>query len=73
MRRSAALRRALDEFVVEGIRTNIPFLRRIVDHPDFIARQLRHRTFLERLFDGRTHTCPCASKPDSDSLTALAT
>ena len=38
--RMAALRRArrcLDEMVIEGIRTNIPFLRRIINHPDFIA------------------------------------
>jgi acetyl-CoA carboxylase biotin carboxylase subunit len=37
--RMAALRRArrcLDEMVIEGIRTNIPFLRRIINHPDFI-------------------------------------
>jgi acetyl-CoA carboxylase biotin carboxylase subunit len=38
--RKAALRRArrcLDEMVIEGIRTNIPFLRRIVSHPEFMA------------------------------------
>jgi len=38
--REAALRRArrcLDEFVVEGVRTNIPFHRRLVDHPQFRA------------------------------------
>ncbi len=29
-------RRCLDEMVIEGPRTNIPFLRRIVNHPDFI-------------------------------------
>jgi acetyl-CoA carboxylase biotin carboxylase subunit len=37
--RAAALRRArrcLDEMVIEGPRTNIPFLRRLVNHPDFI-------------------------------------
>jgi acetyl-CoA carboxylase biotin carboxylase subunit len=37
--RPSALRRArrcLDEMVIEGPRTNIPFLRRIVNHPDFI-------------------------------------
>ena len=37
--RLAAIRRArrcLDEIVVEGIRTNIPFLRRIINNPDFI-------------------------------------
>ena len=37
--RASALRRArrcLDEIVIEGPRTNIPFLRRIVNHPEFI-------------------------------------
>jgi acetyl-CoA carboxylase biotin carboxylase subunit len=37
--RAAAIRRArrcLEEMVIEGPRTNIPFLRRIVNHPDFI-------------------------------------
>ncbi|MGE0550553.1 MAG: acetyl-CoA carboxylase biotin carboxylase subunit [Kofleriaceae bacterium] len=37
--RPSALRRAkraLDEMVIEGPRTNIPFLRRIVNHPEFI-------------------------------------
>ncbi|MEZ4364952.1 MAG: acetyl-CoA carboxylase biotin carboxylase subunit [Kofleriaceae bacterium] len=36
--RPSALRRArrcLDEMVIEGPRTNIPFLRRILDHPEF--------------------------------------
>jgi acetyl-CoA carboxylase, biotin carboxylase subunit len=37
--RPHAIRRAkrcLDEIVIEGPRTNIPFLRRIINHPDFI-------------------------------------
>jgi acetyl-CoA carboxylase biotin carboxylase subunit len=37
--RPAALRRArrcLGEMVIEGIRTNIPFLRRIINNPEFI-------------------------------------
>ncbi len=37
--RPAAIRRArrcLDELVIEGIRTNTPFLKRIINHPDFI-------------------------------------
>jgi acetyl-CoA carboxylase biotin carboxylase subunit len=29
-------RRCLEEMLIEGIRTNIPFLRRIINHPDFI-------------------------------------
>ncbi len=34
------LRRCLDEFIVEGIKTNIPFHRRLVDHPDFQAGKI---------------------------------
>jgi acetyl-CoA carboxylase, biotin carboxylase subunit len=41
------LRRALDEFVVEGIKTNLPFHRRLCLHPDFIAGKLDTH-FLER-------------------------
>ena len=31
------MRRALDEFVIEGINTTIPFHRQLMDHPDYIA------------------------------------
>jgi len=30
------MRRALDEFVIEGIATTIPFHRQLMDHPDFL-------------------------------------
>ncbi|PMB22233.1 acetyl-CoA carboxylase biotin carboxylase subunit, partial [Fischerella thermalis CCMEE 5319] len=30
------MRRALDEFVIEGIQTTIPFHRQLMDHPDYI-------------------------------------
>lgn len=33
----AKLRCALREFTVEGIATNLPFLRRLADHPDYAA------------------------------------
>ncbi|MFN4908679.1 MAG: acetyl-CoA carboxylase biotin carboxylase subunit [Bacteroidota bacterium] len=33
----AKMRRALDEFVIEGIQTTIPFHRKMMDNPDFIA------------------------------------
>jgi acetyl-CoA carboxylase biotin carboxylase subunit len=32
----ARAKRCLDEIVIEGPRTNIPFLRRILEHPDFV-------------------------------------
>jgi acetyl-CoA carboxylase biotin carboxylase subunit len=31
------MRRALDEFVIEGIKTTIPFHRQLMDHPDYLA------------------------------------
>ncbi len=31
------MKRALDEFVIEGIKTTIPFHRKLMDHPDYIA------------------------------------
>jgi acetyl-CoA carboxylase, biotin carboxylase subunit len=40
-------RRALDFFVIEGIKTTIPLHRRILDDPDFVAGRLSTR-FMER-------------------------
>src|SRR4051812_42366381 len=34
------MRRALDEFVVEGIKTNLSFHRKLMAHPDFVAGRL---------------------------------
>ena len=47
------LRRALDEFVVEGIKTNLPFHRKLCKHPDFVSGKLDTH-FLERVgrFEG---------------------
>jgi acetyl-CoA carboxylase biotin carboxylase subunit len=44
------MRRALDEFVVEGIRTNLTFHRRLMAHPDFVAGRIDTH-FLERFFE----------------------
>ncbi len=41
-------RRALDFFVIEGIKTTIPLHRRILDDPDFVAGRLSTR-FMERM------------------------
>jgi acetyl-CoA carboxylase, biotin carboxylase subunit len=43
----ACMRRALDEFVVEGVKTTIPLLRKIVAHSSFIGGQV-DTTFIER-------------------------
>jgi acetyl-CoA carboxylase biotin carboxylase subunit len=43
----ARMRRALDEFVIEGIKTTIPLHRRILDDPDFQKGHVS-TTFLDR-------------------------
>ena len=45
-------RRALDVVVMEGIKTNAPLHRRIMDHPDFLAGKLDTH-FMERLLPSR--------------------
>ncbi len=40
-------RRALDEFVIEGLPTTIPFLRRLLDHPVFLQGQTYTRFIQE--------------------------
>jgi acetyl-CoA carboxylase biotin carboxylase subunit len=44
----ARMRRALDETIITGIRTNIPLHQRILSHPDFVSGRLSTR-FLDRL------------------------
>jgi acetyl-CoA carboxylase biotin carboxylase subunit len=41
------MRQALDSFIIEGVPTTIPFLSRVLRHPDFIAGTVDTK-FLER-------------------------
>jgi acetyl-CoA carboxylase biotin carboxylase subunit len=43
------MRRCLEEFTIEPIKTTIPFLRKIMSHPDFIAAKI-DTGFVERTF-----------------------
>jgi acetyl-CoA carboxylase biotin carboxylase subunit len=43
----ARMRQALDSFIIEGVTTTIPFLARVMRHPDFVAGQIDTK-FLER-------------------------
>ena len=47
----ARMRRALDEFVIEGIKTTIPLHKRILNDPDFQKGHVS-TTFLERFLAG---------------------
>jgi acetyl-CoA carboxylase biotin carboxylase subunit len=31
------MKRALDEFIIEGINTTIPFHRQLMDHPEYVS------------------------------------
>ncbi|MFC2130575.1 acetyl-CoA carboxylase biotin carboxylase subunit [Bacteroidota bacterium] len=44
----AKMKRALDEFVIEGIKTTIPFHRKMMNNPDFIAGNI-DTNYLERV------------------------
>ena len=43
----ARMRQALDSFIIEGVTTTIPFLARVMRHPDFVAGTVDTK-FLER-------------------------
>jgi len=43
----ARMRQALDSFIIEGVTTTIPFLSRVMRHPDFISGRVDTK-FLER-------------------------
>ncbi len=65
--------RALSEFRIEGVRTNIPLLQNILDHPDFAAGQTYiqwiddHITELVEL-DERTNHFIAAATPERRSF-----
>jgi acetyl-CoA carboxylase biotin carboxylase subunit len=44
----ATMRRALDEFVIEGIKTTIPFHKRVLNHQDFIKGEFT-TGFIEKM------------------------
>jgi len=44
----ARMQRALDEYFIGGIKTNLPLFRRILQHPDFVAARI-DTGFLDRL------------------------
>lgn len=49
----ARMRRALDEYFVGGIKTNLTLFRRILDHPDFVSANI-DTGFLDRLLAAKS-------------------
>jgi len=65
----ARMIRALDEYYVAGIKTNLSFFRRILEDPAFLAGEL-HTTFIEEFFARRKHSAPPAD-PELEAVAAL--
>ncbi|HKF22665.1 MAG TPA: acetyl-CoA carboxylase biotin carboxylase subunit [Candidatus Angelobacter sp.] len=62
----ARMRRALDEYFVGGIKTNLPLFRRVLGHPDFVAARI-DTGFLDRLL-----AAPVPVAESSNSLADVA-
>jgi len=45
------MKRALDEFVIEGVKTTIPFHRQLMDNPDFISGNYTTKFMEDFVFD----------------------
>ena len=53
----ARLRRALDEYLIGGIQTNLPFFRRLLDRPEFVRGEL-DTELIERMLDEKPAAAP---------------
>jgi len=53
----ARLRRALDEYLIGGIQTNLPFFRRLLDRAEFVRGEL-DTELIERMLDEKPAAAP---------------
>jgi len=66
----ARLRRALDEYTITGIRTNVGLFRRILAEPEFLSGQI-HTKWLDRLL-ARPHPPVVPPRPGTEAAAAIA-
>ncbi|HZU27698.1 MAG TPA: acetyl-CoA carboxylase biotin carboxylase subunit [Bryobacteraceae bacterium] len=67
----ARCRRALEEYAITGVKTNLGFLRHIMDDPEFIAGRL-HTGFIPGFLERRPREAPCPELEDMAALIAAA-
>jgi acetyl-CoA carboxylase biotin carboxylase subunit len=67
----ARMRRALDEYVVAGIRTTIPFFRWLLEQPDFADGRF-HTTFLDDVLAARGGGPFVEPGPDVEEVAVIA-
>jgi acetyl-CoA carboxylase biotin carboxylase subunit len=66
----ARLRRALDEYTITGIRTNVGLFRRILAEPDFLRSNI-HTKWLDELL-AKPNPGPIATRPGEEDALAIA-
>ncbi len=66
----ARLRRALDEYTITGIRTNVGLFRRILSEPEFLRSEI-HTKWLDELL-ARPKNAPNAADPGVEKAAAIA-
>jgi len=67
----ARMQRALEEYFVGGIATNLALFRRILRHPEFVAGKL-DTGFLDRLLGERTAEDGCATQSEEGAAAEVA-
>src|SRR5262249_33702953 len=65
----ARMRRALDEYFVGGIKTNLPLFRKILEHPDFLPGRI-DTGVLDRLLAAPTGAADVHGLPEIAALSA---
>jgi acetyl-CoA carboxylase biotin carboxylase subunit len=65
----ARMKRALDEYCVSGIRTNLGLFRRILEHPDFMAARI-DTGFLDRLLGAQNSSS--GPDPGAQEIAAIS-
>jgi acetyl-CoA carboxylase, biotin carboxylase subunit len=66
----ARLRRALDEYTITGIRTNVSLFRRILSEPDFLKGEI-HTNWLDELL-ARPRPRATSPRPGTEEVCAIA-
>jgi acetyl-CoA carboxylase biotin carboxylase subunit len=69
----ARMRRALDEYLIDGIRTTLPFFRWLLAEPEFVDGRV-HTTYLDEVLDaraGRPFLSPAAAVEEIAAVAAV--
>jgi acetyl-CoA carboxylase biotin carboxylase subunit len=67
----ARMRRALDEYVIAGIKTTLPFFAWLLDQPEFAAGRF-HTTYLDEVLASRNGQPFAAVEPEAEEIAAMA-